>query len=292
MATEFPEEYLKALDKVIELSSFTTKYQVKGAEFSAAKTVKIPELVFDGGTTDYDRFKSEGRVELRCTSSLPAWGVRSKYFGARMVSVSRLPSTASPSSTSLSVEQGLARPVSPYAFRHELPLLEAAGLRSRAKVAERSSAVAWRKKAQFMGAKDRRGAALLQGRAFSVCCKQKRLFAVSSAKDSASDRLGFAPTFSRVHALSHRCQNGVGADYLSRPELADCSASSNPSRSCILARRFRQRFEQRAHLAAVAQGEARSRRPASHLHRPRVRRRGFEHVLVGAVVARRQQKPV
>ena len=133
MATEFPEEYLKALDKVIELSSFTTKYQVKGAEFSAAKSVKIPELVFDGGTTDYDRFKSEGRVELRCTSSLPAWGVRSKYFGARMVSVSRLPSTASPSSTSLSVEQGLARPVSPYAFRHELPLLEAAGLRSRAK---------------------------------------------------------------------------------------------------------------------------------------------------------------
>lgn len=73
MATEFPEEYLKALDKVIELSSFTTKYQVKGAEFSAAKSVKIPELVFDGGTTDYDRFKSEGRVELRCTSSLPAW---------------------------------------------------------------------------------------------------------------------------------------------------------------------------------------------------------------------------
>lgn len=146
MATEFPEEYLKALDKVIELSSFTTKYQVKGAEFSAAKTVKIPELVFDGGTTDYDRFKSEGRVELRCTSSLPAWGVRSKYFGARMVSVSRLPSTASPSSTSLSVEQGLARPVSLEAFRHELPLLEAAGLRSRAKVAERSSAVAWRKR--------------------------------------------------------------------------------------------------------------------------------------------------
>ena len=29
MATEFPEEYPKALDKVIELSSFTTKYQVK-----------------------------------------------------------------------------------------------------------------------------------------------------------------------------------------------------------------------------------------------------------------------
>lgn len=47
MATEFPEEYPKALDKVIELSSFTTKYQVKGAEFANAKTVKIPEPVFE-----------------------------------------------------------------------------------------------------------------------------------------------------------------------------------------------------------------------------------------------------
>lgn len=65
MATEFPVEYLTALDKVIELSSFTTKYQVKGAEFVSAKTVMVPEIVFDGGTVDYDRFETEGTVELK-----------------------------------------------------------------------------------------------------------------------------------------------------------------------------------------------------------------------------------
>lgn len=68
MATEFPVEYLTALDKVIELNSFTTKYQVKGAEFANAKTVKVPELVFDGGTVDYDRFETEGSVEQKYTA--------------------------------------------------------------------------------------------------------------------------------------------------------------------------------------------------------------------------------
>ena len=64
MATEFPVEYLAALDKVIELGSFTTKYQAQGAEFSNAKTVLIPEIEFDGGTEQYNRFKSEGKVEM------------------------------------------------------------------------------------------------------------------------------------------------------------------------------------------------------------------------------------
>lgn len=68
MATEFPVEYLTALDKVIELNSFTTKYQVKGAEFANAKTVMVPELVFDGGAVDYDRFATEGSVELKYTA--------------------------------------------------------------------------------------------------------------------------------------------------------------------------------------------------------------------------------
>ncbi|MEG2532905.1 MAG: hypothetical protein RSB04_07840 [Gordonibacter sp.] len=68
MATEFPIEYLEALDKVIELGSFTTKYQAKGAEFATAKTIKVPELVFDSGTVDYARFKSEGKVEMVYTT--------------------------------------------------------------------------------------------------------------------------------------------------------------------------------------------------------------------------------
>lgn len=65
MATEFPVEYLTVLDEVIEQESFTTKYNVAGAEFANAKTVMVPEIIFDGGTEDYDRFKTEGKSELK-----------------------------------------------------------------------------------------------------------------------------------------------------------------------------------------------------------------------------------
>lgn len=64
MATEFPVEYLTVLDEVIEQESFTTKYNVDGAEFANAKTVMVPEITFDGGTEEYNRFKSEGKSEL------------------------------------------------------------------------------------------------------------------------------------------------------------------------------------------------------------------------------------
>lgn len=64
MATEFPVEYLETLDEVIEQESFTTKYAVDGAEFVNAKTVMVPEITFDGGTVEYDRFKTESKSEL------------------------------------------------------------------------------------------------------------------------------------------------------------------------------------------------------------------------------------
>lgn len=105
--------------------------------------------------------KRPGRARSNCN------GARAKCFGARMVSAGRLPSTAS-----LSVEQGLARPVSPEAFRHEFPHLRPMRLRRRAKVIERSSAVAWRKRRNLWARKIVVGRFCLQRRAFSVCCRQ------------------------------------------------------------------------------------------------------------------------
>ena len=64
MTTEFPVEYLTVIDEVIEQGSFTSKYNVAGAEFANAKPVMVPEISFDGGTEDYQRFKSEGKSEL------------------------------------------------------------------------------------------------------------------------------------------------------------------------------------------------------------------------------------
>lgn len=61
---EFPVEYLKALDKVIELESFTRKYQVAGAEFAQHKQVKVPVIEIADAIDDYDRFKTETKSGL------------------------------------------------------------------------------------------------------------------------------------------------------------------------------------------------------------------------------------
>ena len=68
MATEFPVEYLTALDELVEQESFTNRYQVQGAEFTSKKTVMIPELVIADGLVDYDRFKTENTAEIKYTS--------------------------------------------------------------------------------------------------------------------------------------------------------------------------------------------------------------------------------
>ncbi len=68
MATEFPVEYLTALDELVEQESFTTRYQVSGAEFTSTKTIRIPELEIANGTVAYDRFKTENTAEIKYAS--------------------------------------------------------------------------------------------------------------------------------------------------------------------------------------------------------------------------------
>lgn len=64
--TEFPVEYAQVLDEVIEQESFTTKYQVQGAEFAGSRSVKVPERKFkaDDKTKPYDRFKNPDVVPI------------------------------------------------------------------------------------------------------------------------------------------------------------------------------------------------------------------------------------
>lgn len=64
MTHQLPEIYLTALDEALALESFAAKYEVQGAEFVGAKTVKIPEIVFDGGTAAYDQFATKGTAEI------------------------------------------------------------------------------------------------------------------------------------------------------------------------------------------------------------------------------------
>lgn len=67
LTTEFPVEYAQVLDEVIEQESFTTPFQEQGAEFVGARTVKVPEMVFDGGTDEYDRFVTKGEAAVKYT---------------------------------------------------------------------------------------------------------------------------------------------------------------------------------------------------------------------------------
>ncbi len=64
VTTEFPVEYSQVLDEVIEQEAFSNVFQEQGAEFSHARTVKVPEMVFDGGTVPYDRFQTKGKADV------------------------------------------------------------------------------------------------------------------------------------------------------------------------------------------------------------------------------------
>lgn len=67
--TEFPAEYSQVLDEVVTQESFTTKYQVTGAEFTGARTVKVPERVLDGtGTEKYNHFRNPKEAKVVYTS--------------------------------------------------------------------------------------------------------------------------------------------------------------------------------------------------------------------------------
>lgn len=65
MATQFPEEYLTTLDKILAAETYTAKYQAQGAEFTSVKTVKIPELVIGDALADYSgSFGNDDKAEI------------------------------------------------------------------------------------------------------------------------------------------------------------------------------------------------------------------------------------
>lgn len=64
ITTEFPPEYSTVLDELVVQESFTSEYQEEGAEFVSARTVKVPVRHFDGGTVDYDGFKTKGEADI------------------------------------------------------------------------------------------------------------------------------------------------------------------------------------------------------------------------------------
>lgn len=66
--TEFPVEYAQTLDEVVAQESFTTRYNVQGAEFVNARTVKVPEMKIAKGTTDYDKFQTKNDVTITYTT--------------------------------------------------------------------------------------------------------------------------------------------------------------------------------------------------------------------------------
>lgn len=68
--SEFPTVFLTELDQVLIHGTYSGRYFVQGAEFVANRTVRVPEIKFDGtnGVNDYQRFKSEGNVKLEYTA--------------------------------------------------------------------------------------------------------------------------------------------------------------------------------------------------------------------------------
>lgn len=63
-ANEFPVDYLTALDEELTQSSFSSKYDVEGAEFVSKKTVKVPRIEFKNGLMPYDEFKTDTGASL------------------------------------------------------------------------------------------------------------------------------------------------------------------------------------------------------------------------------------
>lgn len=61
---EFPTEYLTALDEVMTQASFSSKYDVGGAEFVSKKTVKVPRIEFKNGMLPYDGFQTDTGASL------------------------------------------------------------------------------------------------------------------------------------------------------------------------------------------------------------------------------------
>lgn len=69
MDTQFPQEYLTTLDKILAAETYTARYQVQGAEFTSIKTVNIPELVIGDSLADYaGSFGNDDKAEIAYTA--------------------------------------------------------------------------------------------------------------------------------------------------------------------------------------------------------------------------------
>ena len=67
--SNFPVEYLDALDEVLMGETFANRYQVQGAEFVRARQVSVPDISFPEASdpNDYDRFETDDKFTLTRT---------------------------------------------------------------------------------------------------------------------------------------------------------------------------------------------------------------------------------
>lgn len=63
--SEFPVEYLDALDEVLAGATYANRYGVRGAEFVRNRQVKVPTISFDSTEVhEYDQFKTQDKFKL------------------------------------------------------------------------------------------------------------------------------------------------------------------------------------------------------------------------------------
>lgn len=67
--TQFPTEYLDAIDEVLAGATYAGRYGVGAAEFAGNRQVSVPDISFGASPEpkEYDRFKTEGNVSLART---------------------------------------------------------------------------------------------------------------------------------------------------------------------------------------------------------------------------------
>lgn len=67
--TDYPVEYLEAIDEVLAGATFANAYNVGAAEFVNAKQISVPSINFGDSPepVNYDRFKTEGTATIERT---------------------------------------------------------------------------------------------------------------------------------------------------------------------------------------------------------------------------------
>ena len=80
--SEFPTEFLEALDEVLMGETFASRYAVQGAEFVNARQVSVPDISFPEASdpNDYDRFKTDDKFTLSRTVYTLAHDKQSTFY--------------------------------------------------------------------------------------------------------------------------------------------------------------------------------------------------------------------